>query len=199
MKAAFLLAAATTALAGLGATPAAAQGEGNERIMMVQIPAGEDCPDAPDADTIVVCEEIENPYRIPGQLRQSRDPENNSWTERSRDFNEVGKFGPGSCTNIGGGSELGCSIQEIEEAVAEREVAPERRFSMQIEEARRERLEEIDGEAARTQARVEELERAYIERLEAERDAPLPGEESEALPEIQVTDPEAIAEPPRPQ
>ena len=61
------------------------------------------------------------------------------------------------------------------------------------------RLEEIDGEAARTQARVEELERAYIERLEAERDAPLPGEESEALPEIQVTDPEAIAEPPRPQ
>lgn len=195
MKAALLLAAATTALAGLAATPAAAQDAANERVMMVQIPQGEECPGSPDGNTIVVCEEIEDPYRIPSQLRQSRAPENNSWTERSRDFNEVGKFGPGSCSNIGGGSELGCSVQEIEDAAAEREVEPERRFSLQIEEARRERLETIDGEAARTQARVEELERAYIERLEAERAAPLPGEDEEALPEIKVVDPEGIAEP----
>lgn len=184
---------ASAALAAIAASPAAAQEEGSERIMMVQIPQGGDCPDSPDGDTIVVCEEIEDPYRIPSQLRQSRDPENNSWTERTRGLEDVGTFGPGSCTNIGGGSELGCSIQEIEDAVAEREVAPERRFSLQIEEARRERLETIDGEAARTQARVEELERAYMERLEAERDAPLPGEE-EPLPE--VVDPEAIPQRP---
>ena len=192
MKPAIWLAAAT-AMATMAAVPAAAQDDTNERIMMVQIPQGEDCPESPDGDTIVVCEEIEDPYRIPSQLRQSRSPENQSWTERSRGFEDVGAFGPGSCTNIGGGSELGCSIQEIEQAAAEREAAPERRFSLQIEEARRERLEEIDGEAAATQARVEELERAYHERLEAERDAPLPGEE-EPLPEIEASDPEAIAD-----
>ena len=194
MKTAFLLAAAT-AMAGLAAAPAAAQDEGNERIMMVQIPQGGDCPDSPDGDTIVVCEEIEDPYRIPSQLRQSRDPENQSWAERSRDFNEVGKFGPGSCSNIGGGSELGCSIEEIEDAGAEREVAPERRFSRKIEQARRERLEDIDGEAAATQARVEELERAYLERLESERDAPLPGEsDSSDLPPIEAVDPAVLSE-----
>ncbi len=193
MKTPVLLAAAT-GLVAIAGVPAAAQDvQVNERVMMVQIPQGGECPESPDGDTIVVCEEIEDPYRIPSQLRQSRSPENNSWTERSRDFNEVGRFGPGSCTNIGGGSELGCSIEEIEEAVAEREVAPERRFSLQIEEARRERLEEIDGEAAATQARVEELERAYLERLEAERDAPLPGED-EPLPEIEADDPETLAD-----
>lgn len=166
------------ALAILLGTPAMAQDASGERVMMVTIPAGDECPAAEDPNTIVVCEEIEDPYRIPSTLRQSRSPENRSWADRVRATEDVGNFGPGSCTNIGGGSELGCSIQEIEAAVAERENAPERRFSLQIEQARAERLETIDADAARTQGRVEELERAYMERLEAERDAPLPGEEA---------------------
>jgi uncharacterized protein YceH (UPF0502 family) len=128
-------------------------------------------------------------------LRRSGSPENRAWTDRVREFEDVGAFGPGSCTNIGGGSELGCSIQEIENARAEREQAPERRFSQQIDEARQERLSTIEGEAARTQARVEALEREYMEQLEAERDAPLPGEE-EPLPELEVVDPDAIPQRP---
>lgn len=193
-----LLALSVTAFAGIAAAPAVAQDSAsesaNERVMMVTIAAGEECPVSEDPDTIVVCDEIDpnEQYRIPSQLRRSEAPENRSWTERSRSFQDVARMGPGSCTAVGGGSELGCTAREIEEAVAERENAPERRFSLQIEEARRERLETIDGEAARTQARVEELERAYMERLEAERDAPLPGEEEEALPELQVVDPDAI-------
>ncbi|TIX49187.1 hypothetical protein [Alteraurantiacibacter aquimixticola] len=191
----YALCASTMIGAAMAASPAAAQEENNERVMMVQIPQGGECPTSPDDDTIVVCEEIEDPYRIPSELRQSNDPANRSWSDRARDLETVGRFGPGSCTNIGGGSELGCSIQEIEEAVAERENAPERRYSILIEEARRERLETIEGEAARTQARVEELERAYLERLEAERDAPLPGEE-EPLPEVEGVDADAVSQDP---
>ena len=182
--------------AAMLAMPAMAQdvGEatGNERIMMVTIPAGEECPEADDADTIIVCDTLDpnDQYRIPRGLRQSGDPENQSWAERSRDLEDIGNFGPLSCSNVGLGSELGCTQEMIEEAYAEKDAAPENRFSLQIEEARRDRLSNIDGEAARTQARVEELERAYMERLEAERAAPLPGE-GEALPDIDAADPSA--------
>lgn len=197
MKRMIAIASVATILAAAAPATAQAVADG-ERIMMVTIPEGEECPTSEDPDTIIVCDEISagDQYRIPGNLRQSGDPANNSWTERTRAMEDIGKFGPGSCTNIGGGSELGCTAQFIEEAYAEKEAAPERRFSQQIEEARQERLASIDGEAARTQSRVEELERAYMERLEAERDGPVPGEEEEALPQVEVTDPDAIAERP---
>ena len=189
---------AVPAMAGLPATALSAQDSGGERVMMVNIRPGEACPTSPDPDTIVVCDEIEDPYRIPSNLRQSRSPENRSWTERVRAEEGVGRVGPGNCNTVGSGAELGCTVQEIETAVAERENAPERRFSQQIEQARAARLETIDADAAMTQARVEELERAYLERLEAERDAPLPGED-QPLPE--VVDPAAIPQraPPPPQ
>lgn len=51
------------------------------------------------------------------------------------------------------------------------------RFAQLIEEKRQERLSTIDQDAADEQARVEQLERAYLEGLEAERDQPLPGEQ----------------------
>lgn len=192
--------AASSALLAFTAMPATAQNTGaeagTERVMMVTIPAGGVCPQAEDPDTIVVCEEIEDPYRIPSVLRQSRNPENRSWTDRVRASENVGAFGPGSCTNIGAGAELGCTAQFIEDSVAERENAPERRFSQQIAEARADRLETIDADAAMTQGRVEQLERAYLERLEAERDAPLPGEDDAPLPELQVVDPAAIPQRP---
>ena len=191
---------ATSALLAFTSMPATAQNTGaeagTERIMMVSIPVGGVCPQAEDPDTIVVCEEVEDPYRIPSVLRQGRSPENRSWTDRVRANENVGAFGPGSCTNIGTGSELGCTAQFIEDSVAERENAPERRFSQQIAEARAERLETIDADAAMTQGRVEQLERAYLETLEAERDAPLPGEDDTALPELQVVDPAAIPQRP---
>ena len=188
---------AATAISGAMAIPAHAQGGGNERIMMVTIPAGEECPTTDEPDTIIVCDEISDgeQYRIPRQLRRSGSPENRAWTDRVRDLEDVGNFGPGSCTNIGGGSEIGCSIQEIEDSKAARAEAPERLFSQQIDQARQERLSTIEGEAARTQSRVEELEREYMEKLEAERDGPLPGEE-EPLPELQVVDPDAIPQRP---
>lgn len=197
MKRLILLAAAT-AMTGIAATPAAAQETGNERIMMVTIPEGEECPSSDDPNTIVVCETMNSgdQYRIPSNLRRSTAPENDSWAVRARELETIGDTGVRSCSNVGGSAGLGCTQLMIEDAEAERAAAPEVRFSQQIEEARQERLATIDGEAARTQARVEELERAYIARLEAERDAPLPGEEDEALPTLEVVDPDSIPQRP---
>lgn len=186
---------ATCALAaGLCAVPAAAQDASGERVMMVTIRPGEACPESPDPDTIVVCDEIEDPYRIPSNLRQGRSPENQSWAERVRANERVGAFGPGSCTNIGGGSELGCTQQFIADNVEERENGPQRRYSEQIAEVRAERLSTIDADAAMTQSRVEEIEREYMERENAQSSAPLPGEEAAAP--AQVADPAAIPDRP---
>ena len=193
MKRLSILFAASAMTVTVSAVPTLAQDAAapGERVMMVNIRPGEACPASPDPDTIVVCDEIEDPYRIPSNLRQGRSPENRSWSQRVRDNEDVGNFGPGSCTNIGAGAEIGCTAQFIENAYAEREQAPERRYSQQIEQARAERLETIDADARITQARVEQIEREYMDRLEAERAAPLPGEdeageddagEDEALP-----------------
>lgn len=188
----FLL-ATTALLAALAAVPAAAQETAGERVMMVTVRPGEACPASPEPDTIVVCDEIEDPYRIPSNLRQGRSPENQSWAERVRANERVGAAGPGSCTNIGGGSELGCTAQFIADNVEERENGPQRRYSEQIAEARAERLATIDADAAMTQSRVEVIEREYMERLEAEREAPLPGEDA---PAPRVANPDAIPERP---
>lgn len=189
----FLL-ATSALLAGLCAMPAAAQETAGERVMMVTVRPGEACPASPDPDTIVVCDEIEDPYRIPSNLREGRSPENRSWAERVRENERVGASGPGSCTNIGGGSELGCTAQFIADNVEERENGPQRRYSEQIAEARAERLATIDADAAATQSRVEVIEREYMGRLEAEREAPLPGEA--AAPAAEVVDPAAVPQRP---
>lgn len=198
MTRAFLL--ATCALcAGLSAIPAAAQQSGNERVMMVTIRPGEACPESPEPDTIVVCDEIEDPYRIPSNLRQGRSPENRSWADRVRENEDVGAAGPGSCTNIGGGSELGCTAQFIETSVEERQNGPQRRYSEQIAEARAERLATIDADAAMTQSRVEEIEREYMAHENAASEAALPDEST--APPAEVVDPANVPQRPltRPQ
>jgi hypothetical protein len=56
----------------------------------------------------------------------------------------------------------------IAAAYREKETAPEVRATELIAQAREERLATIDTEAAEQQARVEELERQYMERVQAE-------------------------------
>jgi hypothetical protein len=176
--------AAAAALAGplmLAATPAAAQDEAGDRVNTLIIYGDDECPQS-EGDTITVCARMDESerYRIPERLRQSQDPANQSWVSRVKSFEAVGDFGPLSCSPVGAGGELGCTADFIEAAYEAREEGSEVRFSQLIAEARAERLATIDEEAAETQARVEELEREYMERLEAEREAPLPGEEEEA-------------------
>ena len=77
-------------------------------------------------------------------------------------------FGPLSCSPVGAGGELGCTAQMIAAAYEEKRTGPGVRAAELIAQARSERLSTIDAEAAATQARVEELERQYMERVRRE-------------------------------
>lgn len=173
------LAATTAALAALTAQPAAAQEEdaGTESYNTVIIYGDDECPQT-DGNVITVCARMDESerYRIPSNLRESASPANESWSSKVRSYETVGKFGPLSCSAVGAGGELGCTAEFIEAAYQERANSSDVRFSQLIAAEREARLSTIDAETAETQARVEELERAYFERMRREQEAELPGE-----------------------
>jgi hypothetical protein len=172
--ASFALATASPALAQEDSMPV---GENFDDVNLVIIYGDDACPTSSSGE-IVVCPRMEEGerYRIPESLRESSDPANESWTSRAISMETVGKFGTLSCTPSGYGGWTGCTQQLIDAAYAEREGSSDVRAAQLIEEARSERLSTIDEEAAAEQERVEALEREYEARLEAERDAQLPGE-----------------------
>jgi hypothetical protein len=178
--------AATPALAlGLSAVPAAAQDAAGDKVNMVIIYGDDECPTSTD-DVINVCaRKAENErYRIPDNLRASSNPENTAWAKRAESFEMIGAFGAFSCSPTGGGGFTGCTQAMIDAAYGEKGEASGIRFAQLIALARAERLSTIDEEAADTQARVEVLERSYLEKLERERDGAAPGEEAEDLPTV---------------
>ena len=184
----------TAAIAMLASvSPAAAQDAGGDRVNQVIIYGDDECPES-TCDTITVCARMDESerYRIPSNLRSSTSPENESWTKRALALEAVGDFGPLSCTPVGAGGDLGCTIEMIEAAYEERASSSDVRFAELIAEERAERLAEIDADAAATQSRVEALEEAEFERRREAQGEALPGEETDALPE--VVDPSAIPE-----
>lgn len=122
-------------------------------------------------------------YRIPENLRFSSDPANTAWAERVESLELIGRSGTLSCSTAGAGGFLGCTQDLINRAYGERRTADAVRFSDLIAAAREDRLALIDEQAAEDQDRVEQIERQYQERLERERAAELPDEESELLPQ----------------
>ena len=184
----------TAAIAMLASvSPAAAQDAGGDRVNQVIIYGDDECPES-TGDTITVCARMDESerYRIPSNLRSSTSPENESWTKRALALEAVGDFGPLSCTPVGAGGDLGCTIEMIEAAYEERASSSDVRFAELIAEERAERLAEIDADAAATQSRVEALEEAEFGRRREAQGEALPGEETDALPE--VVDPSAIPE-----
>ena len=167
MKRLFSLVAATAI--GLSPAPVLAQDAAGDRVNTVIIYGDDACPASADGE-IVVCARMDEGerYRIPEALRQSSDPANEAWANRVKSFEAVGDFGPLSCSTIGAGSELGCTAQFIEAAYAEKRSGPGVRAGELIAAARGERLATIDAEAADTQARVEVLEREFMERARQE-------------------------------
>ncbi len=166
-----LASAVTGALAaaiGLSA-PAAAQDAAGDKVNVLDVYGDDPCPQS-SADEIVVCRRLdeEDRYRIPEALRGSDSPANESWARNVRSFEAVGDFGPLSCSPVGAGGELGCTAQMIAAAYEEKRTGPGVRAGELIAQARGERLATIDAEAAATQARVEELERQYMARVQAE-------------------------------
>ena len=164
-----LVLAAATAAAALAPVPATAQDEAGDKVNTVIVYGDDECPPS-TGDEIVVCARMrENErYRIPEALRQSSDPANEPWANRVQAYETVGNFGALSCSPAGSGGELGCTAKMIEAAYREREQGSDVRAGELIAAAREERLSSVDAEAAATQARVEELERQYMARVEAE-------------------------------
>lgn len=177
-----LLAAATL---GFG-TPAAAQDDAGDRVRMAIVYGNdviEDCPEGMICVTGVLPEE--DRYRIPETLRSSDDPDNTAWARRVEAFKFVGDFGTLSCSPSGAGGFTGCTQEMIDAAFEARANAPGVKFAQLIEAARAERLSEIDVAAAEEQARVESIERAYMEKLERERAAEDAAATAEPLPQPQ--------------
>ena len=186
-------------LAGMAfaASPAAAQDEAGDQVNMVIAYDENECPEPSNDEEIVVCQilvEAER-YRIPSNLRTSSSPENTPWAERVERFKMIGAFGAMSCSPAGAGGFTGCTQQMIDAAYADKEASTRVRFSQLIEQARQDRLSNIDVDAAAEQDRVEQIEREYLERLEHERQQALPGEENEApLPALVPENLEGVPE-----
>lgn len=181
------LAAAFAGGAMLATAPAAAQDKAGDKVNMVIAYSEDECPTQTSADEIVVCQilvETER-YRIPSNLRASDSPQNVSRVKEVEKLKYIGDFGAFSCSPAGAGGFTGCNQKFIESAYQEKNEAESVRFGQLIEEARQDRLSTIDEDAEAMQGRVEAIEREYLERLERERNAPLPGEaEGDALPSV---------------
>ncbi|MEO0590091.1 MAG: hypothetical protein AAFZ11_05970 [Pseudomonadota bacterium] len=185
-KAKLLIPATAFAMgAVLASSSAYAQDKGGDRVNMVIAYSEDECPEQTEEGEIVVCQilvEAER-YRIPSNLRTSDSPQNVSRVKEVEKLKYVGDFGAFSCSPAGAGGFTGCNQKFIESAYEEKSEAETIRFSQLIEAQRQQRLSTIDANAAEMQERVEQIEREYLERLERERDAPLPGETAEASSE----------------
>lgn len=189
---AFPLIAAATAFA----VPAAAQDAGGDKVRMVIVYGDDAAPQASSSDEILVVARLpENDrFRIPESLRWSDDPENMAWARRVEKLDLIGNFGTMSCSTAGAGGFTGCTQQLINAFYADKRDGADVRFSELIAAARAERLSTIDADSAEEQARVEQLEKQYMERLERERASALPGEAEKAPT---VGDAEPIMVPPQ--
>lgn len=153
--------------AGL-AVPAAAQSE-SEKVNQVIVYGDDPCPQSESGD-IVICarKDEQERYRIPEDLRTTGSPQNIAWANKVSAYETVGAFGVMSCSPVGSGGASGCQQQLIDAAYAEKRGDSSVRFGELIQKEREKRLATIDEKAAADQARVEEAEKAYIERQERE-------------------------------
>lgn len=116
----------------LAAAPAmaqddAAQGAPPARVRSVLLKPGEACPAPASADEVVVCGSLENPFRIPRRLRETKyTPASNSWANRYAALDDASRVSsgiPGTCSPVGSGGFTGCSLQAIRRWAEERQAA----------------------------------------------------------------------------
>jgi hypothetical protein len=151
-----LLAASLLFAAGF-ASPAAAQQIEDVKINQLIVYGDEQCPRS-TLDEITVCarKPESDRFRIPENLRQS--PDSESWAVRAQSMEYVGASGIGSCSPTGPGGMIGCLQRLIDQAKAERENSDEVNWNRMIEQARQERLSQIDAEAESVQRQIDERE-----------------------------------------
>lgn len=153
----------------LAANPLAAQSGAGDKVRMV-IVYGDDAAPVANGDEIVVVARMPEAerFRIPETLRYSDNPANDSWVNRVERLEFVGSAGTLSCSATGVGGSTGCTQEMIRNAYADKKASPSVRFGALIAAARAERLSKIDASATEEQARVEALEKEYMERLKKE-------------------------------
>ena len=96
-------------------TPALAQ-QHKEQLVIVY---GDDpCPASADGEIVVCARKPESErYRIPEALRKSRPaPDAQSWAERARSMEYIGRTGTNSCSTSGAGGWTGCYRELMRQA-----------------------------------------------------------------------------------
>jgi len=170
------------ALAALS-TPVAAQDAGGDKVRMVIVYGDDPAPAVEGDEILVVARMPENDrYRIPEALRFSDDPANMAWARRVERLDLVGQTGTMSCSTAGAGGFTGCTQQLINAYYADKRESSNVRFSELIAAARAERLSTIDADAAAEQARVESIEKEYMDRLKRESEGEVPAQGEKAPP-----------------
>lgn len=100
------------------------------KIRSITLTPGDKCPESTNGE-IVVCQTIDEPYRIPKALRQSAPvAANRTWASRVAGIDDaVGEASglPNSCSNTGTGGSTGCTQQLIQRWSAERREAQQDR------------------------------------------------------------------------
>lgn len=108
-------------LAGLAAAPAAAQDSGKstgQRLAEIVVFGNDPCPRSTD-DEVVVCTRIPESYRyrMPEAYRPSGTfQQRQSWANKARSIERVGRTGIQSCSPVGPAGYTGCMEQMINSA-----------------------------------------------------------------------------------
>lgn len=102
----------------------AESGKPPQRVRSVTLTGNEACPKPASNDEIVVCSKIQEPYRIPKGLRESKpDAAQQSWVNRAATLDDVGRVAgglPDTCSAIGSGGQTGCTMQMLRQYSAEK-------------------------------------------------------------------------------
>ncbi|WP_334004542.1 hypothetical protein [Sphingomonas aerolata] len=86
--------------------------------------AGQKCPTSTNGE-IVVCSTLDQPYRIPKELRDTAPiaAQNQSWVNRAATVDQVGRVAgglPDTCSPVGTGGQSGCALARARAYSAER-------------------------------------------------------------------------------
>ena len=101
----------------------AESGQPPERIRNVTLTGTQKCPPAVNGE-VVVCSKLEDPYRIPKALRETKkSAATNSWVNRAATLDEIGREAgglPDTCSPVGSGGQTGCALKMNQQFAAER-------------------------------------------------------------------------------
>lgn len=106
---------------GLPCAPAAAQDKSNVNIAEIIVYGSDPCPRSTDSEVVVCARKPETErYRIPQRYRQDGPRQSReSWAQRAKSFEYVGRTGIQSCSAVGPGGYSGCLQNMIDRAKAQ--------------------------------------------------------------------------------